>query len=45
MIDADQAYFWSKEWQSAEKEAQQDIKTGKVKKFKSAKQLIKELDT
>ena len=44
MIDADQAWFWSKDWQAAEKEAQQDIKTCKVKKFNSASQLIKELD-
>lgn len=44
MIDADQAYFWSKGWQAAEKEAQQDIKTGKVKKFDNVSQLIKELD-
>jgi len=44
IIDADQAWFWSKEWQKGEKEARQDLKTGKVKKFKDADALIKGLD-
>ena len=44
MIDAEQVWFWSKEWQMAEKEAESDIKHGKVKKFKSAQDLIKDLD-
>ena len=43
-IDAEQAWFWTKEWQEAEKEANSDIKTGKVKKFKTVEELIKELD-
>ncbi len=43
-IDADQAWFWNKEWQKAEKEAQGDLKTGKVKKFASVEDLIEDLD-
>lgn len=43
-IDARQAWFWTKEWQEAEKEAEQNIRTGRVKKFKSVEDLIKDLD-
>lgn len=43
-IDADQAWFWSKEWQEAEKEAEADLKAGRVKKFKNVEELIKDLD-
>lgn len=43
-IDAEQAWFWTKEWQEAEKEAETDIKAGRVKKFKNVEELIKDLD-
>ncbi|MDP2939143.1 MAG: AbrB/MazE/SpoVT family DNA-binding domain-containing protein [Candidatus Omnitrophota bacterium] len=43
-IDAEQSWFWTKEWQEAEKEADSDLKSGKVKKFKSVEDLIKNLD-
>jgi AbrB family looped-hinge helix DNA binding protein len=43
-IDAEQAWFWSKEWQEAEREAEEDIKAGRVKKFKTVEDLIKDLD-
>lgn len=43
-IDAEQAWFWSKEWQEAEREAEADITSGKVKKFKNVEDLIKDLD-
>ncbi len=43
-IDAEQSWFWSKEWQEAEREAEEDIKAGRVKKFKNAQDLIKNLD-
>ncbi len=43
-IDAEQAWFWSKEWQEAEREAEEDIKAGRVKKFKNVEELIKDLD-
>ena len=35
LIDASQAYFWTKEWQDAEREADEDIKAGRFKEFKS----------
>ena len=43
-IDAQQAWFWSKEWQEGEKEAQADLGAGKVKKFKNVEDLIADLD-
>ena len=43
-IDAEQAWFWSKEWQEGEKEADKDIKAGRAKKFKNVEKLIKDLD-
>jgi hypothetical protein len=44
LIDKSQAYFWTRRWQKAEKEASQDIKAGRVKTFDSADDLIKDLD-
>ncbi len=44
IIDKSQAYFWTKEWQEAEKEASADIKAGRVKKFDNVEELIKDLD-
>jgi hypothetical protein len=38
-----QAYFWTKEWQEAEKEASADIKAGRVKTFKDVKKLMEDL--
>ena len=42
-MDKSQAYFWTKMWQEAEKEADQDIKAGRVKAFDSADELLKDL--
>ena len=44
MIDAEQSWFWSKQWQEGEKEAQEDIKQGRVKKFKNVQEVIEDLD-
>lgn len=38
------AWFWSEAWQKGEKEVDEDIKTGRMKRFKSAKDLFKHLD-
>ena len=39
--DADQVWFWSKEWQEAEKKAEEDIKEGRVSKvFSTAEEGI-----
>ncbi len=44
LVDKSQAYFWTKEWQTAEREADEDIKAGRVKSFDSVEELIKDLD-
>jgi AbrB family looped-hinge helix DNA binding protein len=44
LVDKNQAYFWTKRWQDAEREADEDIKAGRVKTFTSVDELIKELD-
>ena len=44
LVDKNQAYFWTKEWQDAEKKADEDIKAGRVKGFGSVEELIKDLD-
>lgn len=43
-IDASQAWFWTKEHQEAEKEAEKELRKGKAKKVKDAKELIDELE-
>ena len=42
-VDLDQAWFWTKAWQAGEREADADIKAGRVKKAKSAEELIRSL--
>lgn len=44
LVDKGQAYFWSKRWQEGEIEAEKDIKAGRVKAFRSAEDLIADLD-
>jgi len=44
LVDKNQAYFWTKRWQEGEKEADEDIKAGRVKTFASVDELIKDLD-
>lgn len=40
----EQAWFWTKRWQEGEKEAEHDIKTGRVSKtYYTAKEFIKDL--
>ncbi len=43
VVDASQAWFWSKEWQAGEREAGEDIRAGRVKRFKTVKDLAKDL--
>jgi hypothetical protein len=42
-VDKNQSYFWTKEWQKAEREADKDIKAGRIKIFQSVDELIKDL--
>jgi hypothetical protein len=44
LVDKDQAYFWSREWQDAEREAEEDIRAGRVKEFASVEELLRDLD-
>jgi hypothetical protein len=39
-VPADQAWFWTPEWQAKEREADADLAAGRVKTFKNAKQAI-----
>lgn len=41
--DADQAYFWSKQWQAGEQQADRDIAAGHVKTFDTMDDLINDL--
>lgn len=43
LVDKSQAYFWTKEWQAAEREADGDIKAVRVKVFDTVDELIKDL--
>jgi len=43
LIDRDQAYFWTREWQEGEQEADEDIRMGRLKTFDSVDDLIAEL--
>ena len=42
-VDLEDAWFWTKAWQEGEREAEADIKAGRVKKAKSAEELIRAL--
>ncbi len=41
VIDKSQAYFWTDEWQSGEKEAEEAKKKGKFRDFKKAEEAVK----
>ena len=43
LIDPSQSYFWTKEWQEREREAEEDIRKGRVKRFRSVKKLMEDL--
>lgn len=44
LIDKEQEWFWTEEWQKGEREAQEDIEKGRIKKSKGVDELIKNLD-
>ena len=44
LVDKNQAYFWTEKWQDAEKEADEDVRAGRVKVFDSVEELIKDLE-
>lgn len=41
----EQAYFWTSEWQETEREADEDIRTGRIKRFSTAEELIADIDS
>ncbi|HPK86951.1 MAG TPA: AbrB/MazE/SpoVT family DNA-binding domain-containing protein [Atribacterota bacterium] len=43
IIDKSQAWFWTEKWQKEEREAESDIKAGRIKSFHSADELMKDL--
>ncbi|MBU4274103.1 MAG: AbrB/MazE/SpoVT family DNA-binding domain-containing protein [Planctomycetes bacterium] len=43
LIDSSQVWFWSKEWQQAEKEVEAEYKSGKYKTAKNVKEFLTEL--
>jgi AbrB family looped-hinge helix DNA binding protein len=43
LIDKSQAYFWTPQWQSAEREAQNDIDEGRIEEFESVDDLFADL--
>ena len=44
LVDKSQAYFWTRRWQESEREADEDIKAGRVKTFDSVEELISDLE-
>ncbi len=44
LVDKSQAYFWTKKWQEGEREADEDVKAGRIKSFNSVDELIKDLE-
>jgi len=43
LVDKNQSYFWTKEWQEAEHASDEDIKAGRVKIFNSVDDLLEDL--
>ena len=44
-INNTQAYYWTPEWQEGEKEADKDIREGRVLRFSTAEAMIDELNS
>jgi AbrB family looped-hinge helix DNA binding protein len=43
LVDASQAYFWTEDWQKGERKADEDLKAGRVRRFKSTTEAVKYL--
>lgn len=44
LIDKDQAWFWTKRWQEGERQADEDIKAGRVHSYPDVKSAIAHLN-
>jgi AbrB family looped-hinge helix DNA binding protein len=40
LIDKEQAWFWTNRWQQGEKEAEEDIRAGRVHRFPDSKSAV-----
>jgi|SRR3990172_6514440 len=40
LIDKDQAWFWTKRWQEGERQAEEDIRAGRLHSFANAEEAI-----
>ncbi len=40
LVDKEQAWFWTKRWQEGEKEAEEDIRAGRVHRFPDSKSAV-----
>jgi hypothetical protein len=40
----DQAWYWAPEWQAAEHEAEEELRAGRYKDFRSMEELLADLD-
>jgi len=45
LVDKSQTYFWSSAWQTAEREASEDIAAGRVREARNVDDLIAKLDS
>ena len=45
LVDASQSCFWTEEWQEGERKADEDIRAGRVKRFKSAADAVQYLES
>jgi len=44
VIDKDQTWFWTQEWQAAERKAESDLREGRTKAYDNLDELIADLD-
>lgn len=44
LIDKSQAWYWTKEWQEGERQADEDIAAGRVREFDNVEDFIKDLN-
>ncbi len=44
LVDKSQAYFWTEEWQAAEREADEDMRAGRIQTFESVDELLADLE-
>ncbi len=40
LVDKEQAWFWTKRWQQGEKEAEEDIRAGRVHRFPDSRSAV-----